>query len=154
MSRLLQQRLILSADEIQILKRLAINSSSHNVGSRARALLLLGEGHSAEVVAVRVGFSVRTIFSWRKRFCSCLAGTIEERLSDAPRTGRPKAISTLVDPLILEIVEDWKRFRPRSPKQLTKGEVQIILSFVFEVDVSIRAIECSLRRLGVVLKAC
>jgi transposase len=56
---------------------------------RARAILLLAEGHSSVSVARTVGLSVRHVHKWRQRY----AQQGLEGLHDQPRSGRPPKFS-------------------------------------------------------------
>jgi transposase len=66
--------------------------------SRARSILLAADGLTNSAIARQVGRSVATVRLWRTRWLS-LAGvaladlSVEARLADAPRIGRPAQIS-------------------------------------------------------------
>lgn len=64
--------------------------SAVRVFRRAQALLLMADGVGAEDMARLLGVHVRTIFKWRKRFSSPDPAS---KLADAPRPGRPRALS-------------------------------------------------------------
>ena len=57
---------------------------------RAQALLFMADGVPACDIAMVLGVHERTVFRWRKRF-EC--DHPEEKLADAPRSGRPPSLS-------------------------------------------------------------
>ena len=57
---------------------------------RAQALLFMADGVPASDIAMVLGVHERTVFRWRKRF-DCEHP--EEKLADAPRSGRPPSLS-------------------------------------------------------------
>lgn len=80
----------LSSSEVEYLERI-INSRKAPAGEarRARAVILMSQGHTNRAIARKVGVSENTLCSWRKRFKS-------ERLngiSELPRSGAPRTVS-------------------------------------------------------------
>jgi putative transposase len=66
--------------------------------SRARSILLAADGLTNSAIARQVGLSVATVRLWRTRWLRmtgvALADlSVEERLADAPRLGRPARIT-------------------------------------------------------------
>jgi len=61
------------------------------IARRAQALLLMADGVSANDTAKLVGVHIRTVFEWRERFRD--ADDPSAKLADAPRSGRPRALS-------------------------------------------------------------
>lgn len=61
------------------------------VARRAQALLLMADGVSANDTAKLVGVHIRTVFEWRERFRD--TDEPAAKLADAPRSGRPRALS-------------------------------------------------------------
>jgi DNA-directed RNA polymerase specialized sigma24 family protein len=57
---------------------------------RAQALLFMADGVPATDIAKLLGVDRRTVTKWRKRF-QC--DHPEEKLADAPRSGRPPSLS-------------------------------------------------------------
>jgi Winged helix-turn helix len=57
---------------------------------RAQALLFMADGVPASDIAMVLGVHERTVFRWRKRFA---CDHPEEKLADAPRSGRPPSLS-------------------------------------------------------------
>ncbi|MBA3365531.1 MAG: helix-turn-helix domain-containing protein [Actinobacteria bacterium] len=66
------------------------------VARRAQALLLMADGVSTYDTAKLIGVHVRTVFEWRERFRN--ADDPAAKLADAPRSGRPRALSPTPTP--------------------------------------------------------
>lgn len=60
------------------------------IARRAQALLLMADGVTACDIAMVLGVHARTVEKWRVRFSS---GDPLTKLADAPRSGRPRALS-------------------------------------------------------------
>jgi hypothetical protein len=58
---------------------------------RAEAWLLMADGVSIRDTGAALGVDDATVWRWRKRFQQ--ADSIETALADAPRSGRPRALS-------------------------------------------------------------
>lgn len=70
------------------------HSTAQNVVKRARIILLAnGEGRSNQEIAERVGTNKCDVTRWTKRWMERAAEPVEERLGDAPRSGRPDRIT-------------------------------------------------------------
>ncbi|AKT38720.1 uncharacterized protein CMC5_028640 [Chondromyces crocatus] len=57
---------------------------------RGQALLLMADGVPAPDIAQLLGVHCRTVEKWRRRFSS---GDPVAKLTDAPRSGRPRSLS-------------------------------------------------------------
>jgi transposase len=78
---------------------------------RAQALLWLDRGESAQAVAGRLGVSRQTVYNWAVRFRSrSIGNNVVSGLVDAKRSGRPKRVPELIDPVIREVL-------PRAPRE-------------------------------------
>lgn len=66
------------------------------IARRAQALLLMADGVSTKDTATLVGVHVRTVWEWRERFRD--AKDPASKLADAPRSGRPRALSPTPTP--------------------------------------------------------
>jgi hypothetical protein len=66
-------------------------TAEKRVVRRAEAALLMAAGVSVRDTGQALGADPRTVERWRKRFLT--AETIEAALADAPRSGRPRALS-------------------------------------------------------------
>jgi transposase len=78
---------------------------------RAQALLWLDAGESVHEVAGRLRVTRQTIDNWTKRFQMDSALEMPMRLATSHRTGRPRTVHGIIDPLILEVID-------RDPREL------------------------------------
>src|SRR5712691_1053161 len=76
------------ADRATLLSWSRAPTVSAGMSVRARIVLAAAEGEGTSAVARRLGVSRPTVIAWRERY---RAGGIEA-LTDAPRSGRPKAV--------------------------------------------------------------
>ncbi len=75
----------------QLLSWLRATKTPQGLAKRARAMLLLAEGHSYAATARQVGLRERHLRKWAQRFLR--EGPVG--LDDAPRSGRPPVFSPL-----------------------------------------------------------
>jgi transposase len=68
-------------------------------------LLWLHAGEPAATVAARLGVSRQSIYAWVDRFQARMDQSLEARLADGPRTGRPCTVAGVIDPLIDGVIE-------------------------------------------------
>lgn len=66
------------------------DKAERRIVRRAQALLFMADGVPASDIAMVLGVAERTVFRWRSRF-DCEHP--EQRLADAPRSGRPPSLS-------------------------------------------------------------
>ena len=88
-------RVELTEDEKAELERIVRkHSTAQNVVKRARIILLAnGERQSNREIARQVGMNKCDVTRWTKRWMERSKETVEERLSDAIRCGRPDRIT-------------------------------------------------------------
>jgi transposase len=80
----------LSADERQeLLTLIRAHTTPQHFSFRAHIILQLAEGHNAREVARHLGTSRVTVRRWRRHWLARPAGSVSERLQDAPRPGAP-----------------------------------------------------------------
>ena len=84
---------------------------------RVQALLWLDEGESPQAVAARLRVSRQTIYNWATRFKGRRGVLdIQARLMDEKRSGRPRTVPPVIDPLIGAVMKrDPREFGYRSP---------------------------------------
>jgi transposase len=95
----------LTRKEQRIVEEIAAHADDAKALRRAQALLWREKGESARAVAERLGVSRRTIFNWGARFHARQGVDIPSRLSDGPRSGRPRTAYEIIDPLINDIID-------------------------------------------------
>src|SRR5258708_24269267 len=89
----------LTVEERTGLQRLVrAHTTPQQVALRARIVLAAADGANNEQIARQLGVSVPTARTWRGRWIGLQACTLAdlplaERLSDAPRPGRPRQIT-------------------------------------------------------------
>ena len=91
------------------LEQFVVQSPEARLVLRAYALLWLDEGMSAEEIAQSLGTSRQSIYNWALRFQQRQGLTLEERLADATRSGRPATAKGIIDPLIAAVFDQDPR---------------------------------------------
>lgn len=93
------------------LRELAARPPEAKVRPRLQALLWLDAGESLSQVAQRLPVSRQTIYNWLYRFRVQSREPVGQRLSDSPRSGRPRTVQGVIEPLIDAVIEksprDW-----------------------------------------------
>jgi transposase len=129
-----------------------VTSSNAKECHRAQALLLIDEGTSVVEVAELLRVSRQTIYNWLARFEARRLLTIDRRLGDAPRSGRPATADEIIDELLDEILDTDPRVYGYRSTIWTADLFQQYLADYFEISVSRRSIHYSLERLRVIWK--
>ena len=119
------------------------------VVSRARALLWLDMGDDVDEVAERSSVVRQTIYYWVTNFRLRVGADILSRLSDAPRSGRPRTALGIIDPLIDAVIDtDPQQFGYRA----TTWTAPLLVCYLADahmVDVSKPSVKLALRRLQI-----
>jgi transposase len=119
---------------------------------RAQALLWLSKGESAEEVARRLLVTRQSIYNWIERFEARADLTLEERLADGLRTGRPRTALEIIDPLINEVIDqDPRQFGYRS-SIWTASLLQHYIKDEHQIEVSTKSVSLAIDRLRIVWK--
>lgn len=95
----------LTRRERRIVEEIATHARDAKALRRAQALLWREKGESVRAVAERLGVCRRTIFNWGARFHARQEVALPRRLSDGPRSGRPRTAYGIIDPLIDRIID-------------------------------------------------
>jgi transposase len=72
---------------------------------RAYSLLWLAAGESPEKIAIQLAVSRQSVYNWFDRFIARRGLSLEARLADGERSGRPCTAQGVIDPLIETIIE-------------------------------------------------
>jgi transposase len=104
-------RFTLGPEQRAELELLVSSSRVANERCRALALLWLDEGESVEQTAELLHVSRQTIYNWINRIPDRSGSRVGDRLTDAPRSGRPRAGRGGIDSLIAEVID-------RDPRKL------------------------------------
>ena len=142
----------LSYRERSGLEHLLITATDARQFQRAQALLLLDEGTSVSDIAELLHVSRQTVYNWWTRFASRQLLETGDRLSDAPRSGRPATASEIIDELLDELLGTDPRIYGYRSTIWTAELFQQYLVDYFEITVSRRSVHYALERLGVIWK--
>lgn len=80
-------------DDQQLQAIVRKRTNSQRLVERANIILLASQGHNILQTARQLGLSRNTVKLWRRRWIEQADRAVEERLSDAPRSGAPARIS-------------------------------------------------------------
>src|SRR5437764_256376 len=72
---------------------------------RAQALLWIADGSDVGEVAELLQVSRQTVYNWLSRFRERAERDLRARLLDAPRPGRPRAASGIIDELVGAVID-------------------------------------------------
>jgi transposase len=116
---------------------------------RVLALLLLDEGESVEEVAEQLRVTQRTVYNWAARFEQRDELSIEERVLDSARSGRPVTAKGIIEPLIEKVIDkDPRKYGYKS----TVWTAQLLRRYLKEKkkrEVSLRSIGYALSRMEI-----
>jgi transposase len=140
--------LALSSQERGVLEGLITPLALTNEVRRAQALLWLDAGESPQAVAARLRVSRQTIYNWATRFKRRRGVLdIQARLRDEKRSGRPRTVPRVIDPLLGAVRErDPREFGYRSPVWTTTLLRQYLRD-VHHLAVTRASVSVALRRL-------
>jgi transposase len=119
---------------------------------RAQAILWLAEGDNVEEVAQRLCVSRQTVYNWVARFLERADVSLELRVADALRSGRPRTALTIIDSLIDAVIDlDPRQFGYRSTVW-TAALLQQYLAKTHHIEVCDKSVRLAIERLDVVWK--
>jgi transposase len=144
--------LSLSPKEYQSLVEVAHTTHDPRQLHRAQALLWLHEGDTVEEVATRLFTTPRTAFRWIRRFHDRQALELHARLTDGPRSGRPKTVHGIIDTLISEVIEGDPRPLGYHSTVWTAPLLSQYLREVHHIQASRRSVGLAIARLGIAWK--
>jgi transposase len=142
-------RFTLGREQRAELEFLASYSRIADERCRALALLWLDEGETVEQVAELLRVSRQTIYNWINRLPHHSASGVGDRLTDAPRPGRPRAGPGGVDPLIAGVIDRDPRTLGYRSTTWTAALLQRYLEDYHGIEVSRRTIGRAIERLDV-----
>jgi transposase len=140
--------LTLSSEEWDALETLAAHTTDAQLLRRAQALLWLDEGETVPEVAARLRVTRQAIYTGVTHFRMRRSLEIAARLAPGQRTGRPRTVHGVIEPLILEVID-------RDPRELgyrsTVWTAPLLCHYLREVHhlaVSRPSVSCAIARLG------
>ena len=114
---------------------------------RAQALLWRDAGESTREVAERLGVSQRTIFNWSARFEARQGLEICRRLADGLRSGRPRTVRKIIDPLLEGLIAQDPRTEGYRATVWTVPLLRQALEAAHGIKVSRQSVSLALARL-------
>jgi transposase len=142
----------LSHAEYQRLVELARSTHDPRQLHRAQALIWLHEGDAVEEVATRLFVTPRTVFRWSRRLHDRQACDLHARLADGPRSGRPKTVHGIIDPLIGAVIDGDPRQLGYHATVWTAPLLRRYLQDVHHLQASRRSVGLAIARLGMAWK--
>jgi len=115
---------------------------------RAQALLWLSDGEGAVEVSERLQVSIRTVYRWVEHFAQHHQRFIEQRLSDAPRSGRPADVTDQIQLLIEPLMVEPPAYYGYQAAVWTAPLLREHLHRVHQLNASTRSVSRVLERLG------
>lgn len=114
---------------------------------RAQALLWLAEGKPAEEVAELLHVTRQTVYNWIHRF-QVGPGDVATRLSDAPRSGRPRVGDGELDVLIAAVIDQDPHEFDYNSTGWTAPLLVYYLRDYHQIEVSRKTVSRALEGLG------
>lgn len=89
----------------RVIEHLITSTSEATTLRRAQAVLWLAQGDSVAVVAERLHVTRQAVYQWATRINECSARELAAHLAEGERTGRPRTVAGIIDPLIDAIID-------------------------------------------------
>jgi len=142
----------LNSKDVARLEKLLTSRPDARQLKRAQALLWLSDGESVEEVAEHLRITPQTVYNWVERFEARADLSLEERLADGVRKGRPPTALEIIDPIINEVIDrDPRQFGYRSTIW-TAPLLRQYLANEHQIEVSIKSVSLAIDRLRIVWK--
>lgn len=142
----------LDVKEAWQLERLIRSTGAARQVCRAQALLWLAEGDSVEEVADRLSVDRRTVYNWITRFEQRSELTVEQRLADGARSGRPATALNVIDELLDAVIDDDPREHGYQSTVWTADLLRRYLNAEHKIEVCGKSVSLALQRLQIVWK--
>jgi transposase len=139
----------LTRQERSVLEDVLRHAADARAVHRAEALLWLDEGENVEEIADRLRVSIRTVYNWADRFAKRTQLSIDERLQDAARSGRPATALGIIDRLIEQIIDSDPLHSGYNASVWTAPLLRCYLCDVHAIAVSRQSVSLALDRLGI-----
>lgn len=95
----------LNRRERRVIEQLVASTPEATTLRRAQAVLWLAQGASVAVVAERLCVTRQAVYQWARRINECRATELAAQLAVGERTGRPRTVAGIIDPLIDAIID-------------------------------------------------
>lgn len=139
----------LNRRERRVIEQLIASTPEATTLRRAQALLWLSQGESVAAVAERLHVTRQAVYQWATRINECSAKELAERLAEAARTGRPRTVAGIIDPLIDAIIDTDPRDLDYRSTVWTAALLTHYLADYHQMVVSRPSVSLALARLGI-----
>jgi transposase len=142
----------LSDKEYQTLYEIALSTNDVRILRRAQAILWLSEGEAVEEVANQLMVAPRTVYRWVTRYNKRKHLDMVFRVADAQRSGRPKTVQGVIDPLISKILDEDPRAHSYAATVWTVPLLTQYLKDVHQLSASSQSVRLCIERLDMAWK--
>jgi transposase len=139
----------LTKAEWRQLQELAAQPPEAKVLARIQAFLWLDAGESLSQVAQRLHVSRQTIYHWLSQFRAQPDEVMGRRLSDSPRSGRPRTVQEVIDPVIDAVIGKSPRAWGYRATVWTAPLLRQYLAEEHDLPVSRQSVSLALKRLQI-----
>lgn len=101
----------LSPEERTFLEQLMTSTPHAQARRRAQGFLWLADGESPPAVARRLRVTRQTVYNWVSRFVYHRPGKLLQGVTPCVRSGRPRTVHGVIDPLIAQVIDGDPRAR-------------------------------------------
>jgi transposase len=142
----------LNRRERRTLQHLITHPADATTLRRAQALVWLDGGESVQKIALRLQVSRQVIYQWVARFQDETQADLALRLVTGPRSGRPRTVAGIIDPLLDEVIDHDPRTCGFNSTVWTAPLLVAYLSETHGLVVSVQSVRLALRRLEITWK--
>lgn len=139
----------LNQRERRVIEQLMTSTPEATTLRRAQALLWLDRGESVAAVAERLHVTRQAVYQWATRINGCRAKELAARLTEATRTGRPRTVAGIIDPLIDAIIDRDPRDLDYRATVWTASLLTQYLADYHQMSVSRPSVSLALARLEI-----
>ena len=139
----------LARRECRDLEYLLKHSHDATTLRRVQALLWLNRGESVESVATRLDVSRQVIYQWIALFRREMPVDLASRLAAGARSGRPRTVHGIIDPLIDNVIDDDPRTFDYNSTVWTAPLLTTYLADYHDVVASVPSVRLALARLKI-----
>jgi len=139
----------LNRRECRELEYLLKHSHDATTLRRVQALLWLNRGESVEQVTTRLGVSRQVIYQWIALFHREVPADLATRLAAGARSGRPRTVHGIIDPLIDQVIDHDPRAFDYNSTVWTAPLLATYLADHHDVIASVPSVRLALARLKI-----
>jgi len=139
----------LNARERLALDRILTYTPDARTLKRAYALSRVAQGESILEIAAELDVSRQSIYNWIEHFHTRTDQSLDLRLTDAQRSGRPKTVAGVIDPLIDAIIDGDPRESGYGSTVWTAPLLVRYLADRHAIEVSIQSVRLAIDRLRI-----